>query len=160
MGYFYNDPELDEELATATTSDDYIEDFAVFVCPSSERYRNPTDLKDKWKWKGPSSSPENTFSAYIYRAESGYPAGKETLMLSDAKPAIVMDYNYYDTATPADSKYNHKGEYVNILFRNGNVKGVENKDSTGATNKDGLLTLGASGQTEDDIFEDGADSYQ
>ncbi len=94
-------------------------------------------------------------------------------MLSDSKPAIVMDYNYNDTAAPQNNKYNHKGEYVNILFRNGYVKGVENKDDTGASNKNGQLTLGGrdmGGGTVDidELFRylcsgvlcGGADNYQ
>ncbi len=157
MGYFYDDPAV-----PSNNKNDYIEDFAVFICPSSENYRDPETLKNDWL------TPQNTFSAYIYRAASG--AGGNELMLSESKPAIVMDYNDITGATP---KYNHSGEYVNILFRNGNVKGVENKDDTGASNKDGQLTFGgtdAGGGTVDidELFRHesagvligGADNYQ
>ncbi|MCK4904858.1 prepilin-type N-terminal cleavage/methylation domain-containing protein [bacterium] len=115
MGYFY---------------DKYIEDFTVFVCPSSDYLRDPKAIKQLW------DADNDTYSSYIYRAESG---SNEGLMLADSKPAIVMDYN--DITDSNDKKYNHKGKYVNILFRNGNVKGVENKDDT-EPNKDGQLTLG------------------
>jgi prepilin-type N-terminal cleavage/methylation domain-containing protein len=145
MGYFYYD--------------EYVEDFTVFVCPSSDYLRDSQTLKSNW------TANNDTESSYIYRAKSG----DSTLTLSDAKPAIVMDYNN------TTGLYNHKGEYVNILFRNGNVKGVENKvhraDET--TSKDGQLTLGGSGEetdpvTKDSLFRDmdgttlegGADYYQ
>ena len=127
MGYFY---------------DEYIEDFAVFVCPSSSSadLRNPKILKQNW------DNANDTFSAYIYRAESG----GNTLILSDSEPAIAMDYN--DIRDPTDEKYNHKGEHVNILFRNGYVKGVDNKDDAGESSPDGQLTLGGDATDEDELF--------
>lgn len=93
----------------------YIDDFAVYLCPSSNYLRDPKELKKTWQ------ADDVTFCTYIYRGTSGYELGEATLILSDARPAIVMDYNCL-----ALNKYNHKGEYVNILFRNGYVKGVQN----------------------------------
>jgi len=141
MGYFYDDP-----IANINT-DNYIEDFATFICPSSENYRDPQTIKNDW------TNKSNTFSAYIYRSASG----TSVLMLSESKPAIVMDYNDI-TITPTN--YNHKGEFVNILFRNGNVKGVENKNYDNTPNKDGRLTLGGASPTKTRLFLNGADSYQ
>jgi prepilin-type N-terminal cleavage/methylation domain-containing protein len=142
LGYFYNK---------------YIEDFAVFVCPSSSsnNLRDPQFLKREW------TAENDTFSAYIYRSGSG---GNTELMLADSKPAIVMDYN----VRGAGSNYNHKGEYANILFKNGNVKGVENKLYNGTPDKDGQLTLNGAALDKDDLFrhmsgtlvDGGADYYQ
>jgi len=133
MGYFYNDPNL------TITTDDYIEDLEVFTCPSSDYVLSSKSIKSDW------DAGSATPTTYIYRAESGYAddTTKATLMLSDARPAIVMDYNY----TGATSGYNHRGEYVNILFKNGNVKGVENEIGPGNPDPDGQLTLGGTGTT-------------
>ena len=146
LGYFYNDP----DPATATTLDDYIEDFAVFVCPSSDHVGDAQELRTNW------GTPP-AYSTYIYRAESGYPVGEETLMLSDSKPAIVMDYNEISSSP---GKYNHKGESVNILFKNGYVKAVQNKYSSGAPNKDGTLTLQADTPAGKDTLFLNADTCQ
>ena len=128
LGYFYKGP---------SDTEGYIEDFAVFVCPASS-YVSNAEIKQNWNATAPSL---DVFSAYIYRAESGNSPG---LMLSDSKPAIVLDYNNANPPATCTNcaGLNHQGEYVNILFRNGNVKGVENTDDTGASNKNGQLTLG------------------
>ncbi len=142
IGYFYYN--------------NYIEDFGACVCPSSSYLKEPQVIKNNW------TNDLNTFSAYIYRAESGQNTG---LMLSDSRPAIVMDYNDINPATPL---YNHKGEYVNILFKNGYVKGVQNKNYAGTPNINGQLTLGGVAADEDNLFRHlcgttlcgGADNYQ
>lgn len=153
LGYFYKGP---------SDTEGYIEDFAVFVCPASN-YVSNAEIKGDWNATTPSL---NIFSAYIYRAESGNSPG---LMLSDSKPAIVLDYN---DITVSPNKYNHQGEYVNILFRNGNVKGVENKDGSNDPKPNGQLTRGGDGVggvvTLSTLFQDlcgtslcgGADNFQ
>lgn len=152
IGYFYNDPIL------GITTDDYIDDFAVFVCPESDHIGSAQELKGQWANPSP-----NAVSSYIYRAKSGYGANDTEdqsvgiLMLSDAKPAIVMDYN--DISNAADKKYNHKGEYVNILFRNGYVKGVENKNAAGDVDRDGKLTLLGVAASRNALFKN-ADAEQ
>ncbi len=143
LGGFYNAP-------TSATSDDYINDFSTYACPSSDYLRDPNIIKNNW------NGNNDTSSSYIYRAESGNNPG---LRLSDSKPAIVMDYN-----NKTDSKYNHKGEYLDILFRNGNVKGVENPTDVSYT-----LTLQATSTAEKDrvfrklctgVLCGGADNFQ
>ncbi len=124
-----------------SSGDTYIEDFSTYVCPSSDHVCDAQQVKIKW------DADNETISTYIYRAEAG---NNEGLMLSDSKGAIVMDYNY-----TTDNEYNHKGESVNILFKNGNVKAVQNRPD-----KDGELTLqGTTPGDKDDLFEN-ADTYQ
>jgi prepilin-type N-terminal cleavage/methylation domain-containing protein len=144
LGYFYNDPNL------TITTDDYIDDFAVLACPSSNYVLSSQEIKSDW------NADNDTFSTYIYRAESGYPSGEETLILSDAKPAIVMDYNRRDT-----NEYNHQEDYVNILFRNGYVKGVENTDdNVSAPVGDKILTLEDTSAAEKNRVFQNADDEQ
>jgi len=135
LGYF----------SEAGSGDTYIEDFSTYVCPSSDHVGNAQELRTNW------GTPP-AYSTYIYRAESG----GSTLMLSDSKPAIVMDYNDISGASP---QYNHKGESVNILFKNGNVKAIQNKLTTGEPNKNGTLTLGGDAADRDELFKN-ADKEQ
>lgn len=131
LGYFYNDPNL------GITTDDYIDDLSVFVCPSSSYIFSGREVANNWN-----QTPDiDTPTTYIYRAQSG----ASSLILSDARPAIVMDYNCRTC-----SEYNHNEEYVNILFKNGNVRGVENilDTDTNPPTTDRILTIESVATTE------------
>ena len=146
LGYFYNDPNL------TVTIDDYIEDLAVFACPSSNYARDAKKIKEDW------NADNETVCAYIYRAQAGYSPlnmpDRNFWNLADVKPAMVMDYNLVTT-----SEYNHQNEYVNILFKNGNVKGVQNiDDNASADLDDKILTLETLINSERDrVFENADD---
>ena len=144
----------------------YIEDFAVYICPSSNYMRNPKRLKQLWN----NATIVDVPTAYIYRSRSG---GSNNTTLSDMKPAIVMDYNVDESlqaSPPANPtiRLNHKGKYVNILFRNGYVKGVQNPPDPNISSE--TLTLSVPGDKDpedpqswdeaDRVFEDVADKYQ
>ena len=145
LGYFYDDPSLN------ITSDNYIEDFGVYVCPASDYANNAKTLKADWV------ANNNTYSAYIYRAESGYrnPPPNFTLLLSDAKSAIVMDYNN----ASGGGNYNHNEEYVNILFKNGYVKGFDNLPDPNASSRK-LFTIDPTFSNELDRVFENADKEQ
>lgn len=134
----------------------YIEDFAVLTCPSSDYISSPQVIKNNW------DAPAETICTYIYRAESGYTDDptRATLMLSNAKTAIVMDYND-DSYNAGDGAYNHRGDVVNILFRNGNAKIVENViDEVSAPIDDRILTLTDSNADEKNRVFENADEQQ
>ena len=91
----------------------YLGNVRTFGCPSSN-YAKPEQVQSAWNGSG------TVVSAYFYRGLSG---GLTNYHIESAeraqKPALVMDgnnesYNYF----------NHKGEYVNILFVDGHVSGV------------------------------------
>ncbi|MDD5454399.1 MAG: prepilin-type N-terminal cleavage/methylation domain-containing protein [Candidatus Ratteibacteria bacterium] len=157
LGYFYSGPSMGAYGAYGNE----IEGAEVFVCPSSNYVGDVNELISNWI----NPPAEGTICTYIYRAESG---GNPALRLSDSKPAIVMDYN-----NKANNEYNHRGDSVNILFKNGNVKVVQNLDDGGEPDPNGRLTLGgtdAAGGTVDinelfrhesgSVLIGGADSYQ
>ena len=88
-------------------------------CPSSDK-RKPNKVRDDWD-SAVAAGAGVVYSAYIYRAK----AGNSELRLDRAKPALVMDCN-----CASQDEYNHKGEYVNILFSDGHVKGVSDPKKT------------------------------
>jgi len=105
----------------------YINNIEIFGCPSSN-YAKPQDVKNAW------NGPGVVDSAYLYRGLSG---GLTNYKIDSQerreKPALVMDYNRTTT-----DWFNHKNEYVNILFTDGSVKGFINKnnlltDTTGSS---------------------------
>ena len=93
----------------------YLSNFGNYVCPSSNYAKDADVIKQNWE------ANQNTDSAYLYRATSG----NGELKLDKTKPALVMEYNCV-----SQSKYNHKGEYKNILFRDGHVNGVSDPKKT------------------------------
>ncbi len=91
---------------------EYLHNPAKMGCPSSNHAR-PSEVKLNWN-----SGGRRIDSAYFYRGQ----AGENSLNLGTAKPALVMDYNRSDAGL-----YNHKGEYVNVLFTDGIVKGASDR---------------------------------
>jgi len=94
---------------------EYIPTTDSFVCPSNSGWTSKEKVRANW------DANNITDCTYIYRAKSG----NSELRLDRAKPALVMDCN-----CASQDEYNHKGEYVNILFSDGHVKGVSDPKKT------------------------------
>lgn len=98
---------------------DYINNAEIFGCPSSN-WIKPTQVKADWE-RSVANGIGPADSTYQYRGLSG---GLTTYKIDSQerreKPALVMDYN----VTGNYNYFNHKGEYVNILFTDGHVRGV------------------------------------
>jgi len=96
----------------------YINTTDIMVCPSNN-WTKPQQVKTNWE------TNQNTDSTYQYRGLSG---GLTTYKIDSKerreKPALVMDFN----VTGNINKWNHKREYVNILFTDGSVKGFPDKE--------------------------------
>jgi len=91
----------------------YINTTDIMVCPSNN-WTKPQQVKTNWE------TNQNTDSTYLYRGLSG---GLTTYKIDSQerreKPALIMDFN----VTGNYNYFNHKGEYKNILFTDGSVKG-------------------------------------
>jgi prepilin-type N-terminal cleavage/methylation domain-containing protein/prepilin-type processing-associated H-X9-DG protein len=114
---------------------EYVNTTDLMVCPSNN-WLKKEQVKSDWE------NDRNTDSTYQYRGLSG---GLTNYKVDSGerrdKPALVMDYN----VKGAYNYFNHKGEYVNILFTDGSVRGFNNKD--------GKLTLDGPGPPYiDDTF--------
>ncbi|MEM3405943.1 MAG: type II secretion system protein [Candidatus Pacearchaeota archaeon] len=118
----------------------YINTTDLMVCPSNN-WTTKEKVKANWE------ANQNTDSTYFYRGLSG---GLTSYKVDSSerreKPALVMDYN----VRGAYNYFNHKGEYVNILYVDGSVKGIPDKE--------GKLTLPGPGPTEADIVFEYADN--
>jgi len=94
---------------------DYISTTDIFVCPSNNKWTSKEIVKQKWE------NNQNTDCTYQYRGLSG---GLTNYHIESdervTKPALVTDLNVAGNA----NYFNHNGEYVNILFADGHVKGV------------------------------------
>jgi prepilin-type processing-associated H-X9-DG protein len=95
----------------------YINTTDIMVCPSNN-WTSKEKVKANWE------ANQNTDSTYLYRGLSG---GLTTYKIDSQerreKPALVMDFN----VTGNINKWNHKKEYMNILFTDGSVKGFVNQ---------------------------------
>lgn len=80
----------------------------IYGCPSSN-YAKPAQVRETYESGGAVES------AYVYRPNLKNLTGQ--LM------AFLMDFNLADV-----NKYNHRGEFVNILFSDGHVVGTPNSD--------------------------------
>lgn len=108
----------------------YINTTDLMVCPSNN-WTTKEKVKANWE------ANQNTDSTYLYRGLSG---GLTSYKVDSSerreKPALVMDYNVRGNY----NYFNHnKGEYVNILFTDGSVKGIPNTKTTDYP--EGILTL-------------------
>jgi len=86
----------------------------VFGCPSHDDY-TPEYIQEQW------AEPGRVLSAYLYRE-------------TDNNATVILGGNYETAAVMMDHSINssqetnlaHNGQYTNILFHDGSVKGVEN----------------------------------
>jgi prepilin-type N-terminal cleavage/methylation domain-containing protein len=110
----------------------YINTTDLVVCPSND-WTSKDKVKSDW------DNEVITDSTYFYRGLSG---GLTSYNVDSGerrdKPALVVGFN----VTGNVNKFNHKGEYKNILFTDGGVRGVPDKE--------GILTLGDVTPTEAD----------
>ena len=100
----------------------YINNAEIFGCPSSN-WIKPQKVKSDWE-RSVANGIGPADSTYLYRGLSG---GLTNYKIDSQerreKPALVMEYN----VTGNYNYFNHKGEYVNILFTDGSVKGFINQ---------------------------------
>jgi len=101
----------------------------LMLCPSNSYKLTKEQVKSDW------NNNQNTDSTYFYKGLSG---GLTNYKIDSAerkeKPAIVMDFN----VTGNVKRWNHKQEYVNVLFTDGSVKGFINQKTIDYPN--GILT--------------------
>lgn len=96
----------------------YINTTDLMVCPSNN-WTKKEKVKADWE------ANQNTDSTYLYRGLSGgLTSYKVDSQERREKPALVMDLNI----TGNINEWNHKKEYVNILYIDGSVKGVPDKE--------------------------------
>lgn len=114
-----------------------VSDLAVFFCPAASFYSKSGPLgMDGW-----GNEESLVASSYYYRASLVvFPGGgvnSETLGTYEVyrNKAIVMDYN----VKREFGKYNHGGEYVNILFADGRVVGLADPEGRSAETSDETL---------------------
>ena len=93
----------------------YLGNVRIFGCPSSN-FATPEQVQSAWNGSG------DVTSAYLYRGLSGGLTNYHIGSTERAqKAALVMDGNVTGNY---GTYFNHKGEYVNILFVDGHVSGV------------------------------------
>jgi len=120
----------------------YINTTDIMVCPSNN-WTKPQKVKANWE------ANQNTDSTYLYRGLSGgLTSYKIDSQERREKPALVMDF----IVAGAYNYFNHKGEYVNILFTDGSVKGVPDKNKI-------FTQLGPIPQEADRVFTEADKLY-
>jgi len=126
----------------------YINTTDIMVCPSNN-WTSKEKVKANWE------ANQNTDSTYLYRGLSGgLTSYKIDSQERREKPALVIEYN----VTGNYNYFNHKGEYVNILFTDGSVKGFVNQKTQNYPK--GILTLTSPSPPEADrVFQEADKLY-